>query len=74
MARHLTHCISFRVPAADMGKLQALRGTFADQEWGIALRWLFDQPEVQELIERRARGDQEPVLSGIERSVPRGDR
>lgn len=72
MARHLTHPISFRVSAAEIGTLQALRATFADQEWGVALRWLIEQPEVKELIMRRAQG--EPVLSGIERSLPRGDR
>jgi hypothetical protein len=74
MARVLTHCVSFRVPAADIGRLQALRATFADQQWGVALRWLLEQPEVGELIARRAQDAKEPALSGIERSVPRGDR
>jgi len=76
MARVLTHNVSFRVTAADMGKLQALRATFADQEWGVAMRWLFAQPEVQELIMRRANGGElvqaGPV--GIENSLPIGDR
>lgn len=75
MARVLTHNISFRVPAAEMGKLQALRATFADQQWGVAMRWLFAQPEVQELISKRAHGEQpEAGPVGIENSIPRGDR
>ena len=74
MARVLTHNLSFRVTAAEMGKLQALRATFADQEWGVALRWLITQPEVQDLISRRAHGEPESTLSGIELSMPRGDR
>jgi len=76
MARHLTHNISFRVPASEMGRLQALRGTFPDQQWGVAMRWLFDQPEVDQLIERRAKNPEAaPVgLSGIENSLPTGDR
>ena len=75
MARHLTHNVSFRVPASEIGKLQALRATFPDQQWGVAMRWLFEQPEVQSLIEQRA-GASGPSsgASGIEASLPRGDR
>ena len=74
MARHLTHNVSFRVPASEMGKLQALRATFPDQQWGVAMRWLFDQPEVEALIEQRAGGRTPVGVSGLEASLPRGDR
>jgi len=74
MARHLTHNVSFRVPASEMGKLQALRATFPDQQWGVAMRWLFDQPEVEALIEQRAGGRAPVGVSGLEASLPRGDR
>ena len=74
MARILTHNVSFRVTAADMGKLQALRATFADQEWGVAIRWLLEQPEVKEVIARRAGGAPERGPVGIENSLPVGDR
>lgn len=73
MARHLTHNVSFRVPASEIGKLQALRATFPDQQWGVAMRWLFDQPEVEALIQQRA-GGRPAVVSGLEASLPRGDR
>lgn len=76
MARVLTQNVSFRVTAAEMGNLQALRATFADQQWGVAMRWLFSQPEVKELIRKRAHGDGgvEPGPVGIENSLPIGDR
>lgn len=76
MARVLTQNVSFRVTAAEMGNLQALRATFADQQWGVAMRWLFAQPEVKELIMRRAHGNEgvEPGPVGIENSLPVGDR
>lgn len=77
MARHLTHNISFRVPASEMGRLQALRATFPDQQWGVAMRWLFEQPEVAGLIAARAGQAPEPVHDhsfGVEASLPRGDR
>jgi hypothetical protein len=58
-----------------MGKLQALRATFADQEWGVAIRWLLEQPEVKEVIARRAgQGIPERGPVGIEASLPVGDR
>jgi hypothetical protein len=60
------------MPASEMGRLQALRATFPDQQWGVAFRWLFSQPEVAELIRRRASEDVGPV--GIENSLPVGDR
>jgi hypothetical protein len=74
MARHYNHNISFRVSASEIGKLQALRATFADQQWGVAMRWLFEQPEVQEAIARRAGGSPERGPVGIEASLPRSDR
>ena len=75
MARHLTHNVSFRVPASEMGTLQALRATFPEQQWGVAMRWLFDQPEVASLIERRAGGGPAaPRTNGMDASLPRGDR
>jgi hypothetical protein len=74
MARLFTHCISFRVSASEIGRLHALRATFADQEWGVAMRWLFEQPEVQELIARRAGAETERGPVGIEASLPVGDR
>lgn len=78
MARHLTHNISFRVPASEMGRLQALRATFPDQQWGVAMRWLFEQPEVAGLIAARAGQAPEAVEGdhsfGVEASLPRGDR
>lgn len=79
MARVLTHTISFRVPASEVGKLQVLRSTFADQQWGVAMRWLFDQPEVLDVIDRRANGGVVEsgagyARGGIDASLPRGDR
>jgi len=75
MARHLTHNVSFRVPASEMGRLQALRATFPEQQWGVAMRWLFDQPEVEALIEQRAgNAPVEVPTGGMDASLPRGDR
>lgn len=74
--RYLTNNISFRLPASEMGTIQALRATFPDQQWGVAMRWLFEQPEVKDLISNRAKASgqvkQGPV--GIENSLPTGDR
>lgn len=76
MARHLTHNVSFRVPASEMGRLQALRATFPEQQWGVAMRWLFDQPEVAALIAQRAGSSPPPevLTGGMDASLPRGDR
>ena len=74
MSRIYTHVITFRVPASDMGQLQALRATFADQQWGVAIRWLLEQPEVKDLIKQRAGGDIATGPVGIENSLPIGDR
>jgi hypothetical protein len=74
MARHFTHHVSFRVPASELATLNALRATFPDQQWGVAMRWLFEQPEVRDLIRKRA-GETQPVGPvGIENSLPVGDR
>ena len=72
MARFLTHVVTFRVSDAEIVKLQALRATFAEQQWGEVMRWLFQQPEVEALIAARVKPDR--GISGIEASLPTGDR
>ena len=73
MARFLTHVVTFRVSDAEIGKLQALKATFAEQQWGEVMRWLFQQPEVDDLIAKRV-GPTDKGQSGIEASLPAGDR
>lgn len=73
MARRYTHNIAFRVTPAEYRKLDALRRTFPDMQWGEMLRWLIDQPDAQAAMEARV-GMPEPVLGGADWSLPRGDR
>lgn len=74
VARIYTHVIAFRTSASEHRKLQELRSTFVEPEWGQTMRWLFDQPEVQDVINAKL-GD--PIATppvGIEASLPIGDR
>lgn len=75
MARILTHVVTFRLPAVTYGKLLALRATFAESQWGVMFRWMIEQPEFEAMLKRRNAdlGTDRP-LSGIEASLPAGDR
>jgi hypothetical protein len=53
VARKYTQVISFRVLSDEAEKLQAVKATFPDQQWGELMRWLFDHPDVQRLIQQR---------------------
>lgn len=72
MARTYTHNIAFRVTPAEYRKLDALRRTFPEMQWGEMLRWLIAQPDSEQAI--RARIGTEPAQGGIDMSLPRGDR
>ena len=76
MARHLTHVITFRVSAAELGPIQALRAAFPEAEYGKAFRWLLEQPEVHDVIERKAGStERQPTSASFaEHSLPAGDR
>jgi len=71
-----THTVAFRVSGAQYQRLIGLRATFEEPQFGHALRWLLEQPEVQDVIDRRERSGMidayRPV--GIEASLPAGDR
>jgi hypothetical protein len=79
MPRELTHVISFRTTASSHRKLHRVRSTFPDGQWGEFFRWLFDQPEVQDVIDQRL-NESSPAgadgmwTSGIEATLPAGDR
>lgn len=77
MAREYPHVISFRVTTNEGRKLQALRSTFPEQKWGDTFRWILEQPEVREVIQRRLREDEEQAQvarGGADWSLPVGDR
>lgn len=73
MARAFPHNIAFRVTPAEYRKLDALRRTFPEMQWGEMLRWLIDQADTRAAIAARL-GEPEPRLGGIDRSLPPGDR
>lgn len=49
--------ISFRTDPNLHLKLEQLRATFPNQQWGESMTWLFEQPCVIELIKERVNGD-----------------
>jgi hypothetical protein len=77
MPRELTHVVAFRTTAASHRKLHRVRTTFPDAQWGEMFRWIFDQPEVQDLIDRRL-NEHSPAGAegtwGAEAGLPRSDR
>ena len=79
MPRELTHVVSFRTTASVHRRLNRVRATFPDAQWGEMFRWLFDQPETDELIQKRL-NESSPAGAdgmwgvGIEHSLPTGDR
>ena len=77
MPRELTHVVSFRTTASVHRRLNRVRATFPDAQWGEMFRWLFDQPETDELIQKRL-NESSPAgadgMWGIEASLPVNDR
>ena len=77
MARELTHVISFRASATSHRRMERVRATFPEAQWGEMFRWFFEQPEVQDMIDKRL-NEASPAgadgMWGIEASLPSGDR
>lgn len=69
MARIYPHVITFRVTDEELRKMHSLTASLEGGGWGQLFRRLLALPEVDALID-----EPEPALSGIERSVPVGDR
>lgn len=75
MARVYTHVVAFRVTAAEHRRLQRLRATFPDAQWGEMFRWLMDQNGVVDAISARiAEEGPAPAVGAMDLSLPVGDR
>jgi hypothetical protein len=53
VARKYTQVISFRVLSEEAAKLEAVRATFPEKQWGELMRWLFTHPDVERLMQQR---------------------
>ena len=78
MAREFTHHVTFRTRAAEQRELLRLKKTFGEAGgWGATFRWLFEQPEVQAVIQDRL-NEASPAGAdgtwGMDRSLPVGER
>lgn len=73
----MTHVVSFRTTASSHRKLQRLRATFPEAQWGEMFRWMFDHPDINRVLDERL-AEESPAGAdgswGIENSLPVGDR
>jgi hypothetical protein len=50
-----SHCVSVRLDADAYARMQAFFSAFADRKQSTAMRWLLEQPAVNELINAKIR-------------------
>ena len=75
MAQVLTQTIAFRTTGGEYRRLQQLRATFPEGQWGETFRWLLAQPEVKATITARLKENvAEEARGGLDWSLPTGDR
>jgi hypothetical protein len=56
----LSKTIAFRLPAAEYASLLPFLESFPQRQWGVAMRWLFEQPEVKDAMQARMKAATRP--------------